>query len=187
MEGRSKSILLDFGCGVGATEEVLRKVFPKTTLVGVDISMKMLKLSQKLKINNAFYTLAGYSLPFRENSFDFIYCNGTFHHLNFSEHFVILKEFYRVLKQSGSLFLFENNPYNLYTRWAMKHIPFDKNARLCHPAYLIKLAKKAGFCIRQFSFLFFFPRSLRGLRFLESRLKWCPLGAQYCLSFLKVR
>ena len=57
--------------------------------------------------------------------------------------------------------------------------PFDENAILISARQLRFRVGRAGFRDPDISYRVFFPRTLRWLRPMESRLTWLPLGAQY--------
>src|SRR5262249_14196440 len=79
--------ILDFACGVGATETQLRARFPASQLDGIDDSKESLKAAESLAIpNTRFHDWQGERLPFDDASFDLIYSNGTFHHIPHERH-----------------------------------------------------------------------------------------------------
>lgn len=97
------STLLDLGCGTGYFSNVLKNMFPQSTLLGLDLAEGML-LQAKRTINNVTW-LAGdaENLPFKSNSVDIIFSNLA---LQWCHDFTkVLDEVYRVLK-SGGLFVF---------------------------------------------------------------------------------
>ena len=61
----------------------------------------------------------------------------------------------------------------------MRRIPFDRNAITLSPPAARRLLRKRGFQILRTDFLFYFPRQLSWLRWLELGLARLPLGAQY--------
>jgi ubiquinone/menaquinone biosynthesis C-methylase UbiE len=105
MEHDAKSVVLDFGCGVGRLSRRLSKYF--RGVLAVDISSVMLDLARK---NNSNYKNIEF-IQNRENnlkiiddeSVDFIYSNITLQHIPriFQEEYIA--EFCRVLKKNGVL------------------------------------------------------------------------------------
>ena len=77
------------------------------------------------------------------------------------------------------MFLFENDPWNVGTHLVMSRIPFDRDAQLISVPQAGRLLRDAGFTISGSTSLFFFPRPLKYLRFLEPALAPTRLGAQY--------
>ena len=62
----------------------------------------------------------------------------------------------------------------------MNRIPFDRGAKLVFPRQVRRLLHEAGFHSCALTrFLFYFPRPLAVLRFMEAWLARLPLGAQY--------
>jgi SAM-dependent methyltransferase len=115
-------------------------------------------------------------------SFDLCYCNGVFHHIEPQDRLPTLKRIKTALVRGGRLALFENNPLNPFTHLVMARIPFDREARCLWSGEARRLLAAAGFSPPQPTrFLFFFPRLLARLRFLEPRLARVPFGAQYLL------
>jgi SAM-dependent methyltransferase len=102
-----------------------------------------------------------------------------FHHIPHAQHVALLGEIKRVLKPAGRLFVFEHNPLNPLTRHAVDTCPFDENAELIRAGTMRARARQAGFGGADVKYRIFFPHFLRGLRPLEPRLTWLPLGAQY--------
>ena len=90
-----------------------------------------------------------------------------------------MAEIRRVLKPSGLLFVFEHNPLNPLTRHAVDTCPFDENAVLIRAPKMRRRVLDAAFADATINYRIFFPHALRGLRGLEPRLTWLPLGAQY--------
>jgi len=86
---------------------------------------------------------------------------------------------HRALRPGGTLALFENNPWNIGARMVMARIPFDRDAQMLSPWCASALLQGSGFEILSTDSLFFFPRFLQALRFLEPSLSSTLLGAQY--------
>jgi SAM-dependent methyltransferase len=174
--------ILEFGCGTGSTETYLKEIFPKAVICGVDASVESIRAAQKKSLDGvAFVHSDALKLPFPDDSFDLIYSNGTYHHIDPAHHERVLFEMLRVCRPGGSLFIFENNPNNPLMMRAMRNNPFDKDATVVPPARLRERAEAAGFLSRELCYYFFFPKRLRRLRPLEKWLGRFPFGAQYFL------
>lgn len=87
--------LLDVGCGSGFILRNARLYYK--TVIGVDISLEILKALQK----QGFLVVCADSdyLPFKDNAFDTITCFAVLHHLYAYEK--LFSETYRVLKKKG--------------------------------------------------------------------------------------
>ncbi len=172
--------ILDFGCGIGATETQLRERFPQARLDGVDSSRESLNAAESLGLRDATFTFSeSDTLPFAEASFDLVYSNGTFHHIPHEKHPKVLAELARVLKPGGDLFIFENNPLNPLTVRGMRNNPFDRGTKMVFPWSLRARVAAAGLRATTPYFYVFFPRPLKALRWTEPHLRHVPIGAQY--------
>ena len=75
--------------------------------------------------------------------------------------------------------IYEHNPYNPLTRYAVKTCPFDENAVLLRKNEVKKLLENTGLQTIIEEYRVFFPKLLKILRPSEQYLKWLPLGGQY--------
>ena len=101
--------ILDVGCGEGYYTRIFEK---NNKCIAVDLSINMIKLAKK-KSDNSFYCVADASfLPFRNEVFDYIFCNLVLMDVKNIKKFY--KECYRVLKEKGVLFVNITNPYVFY-------------------------------------------------------------------------
>jgi SAM-dependent methyltransferase len=172
--------ILDFGCGIGATEKVLRERFPSASIDAVDPSAESVKAAQSLGVRDAhFHVAEGSKLPFPAAAFDVIYSNGTFHHIDHAVHGAVFDELQRVLRPGGHMFIFENNPFNPLMVRGMKKNPFDAGTKMLFPWYLRRLVRRSGVRARTPRYYVFFPKALKALRWSERYLRSVPIGAQY--------
>jgi SAM-dependent methyltransferase len=176
--------ILDFGCGIGATEKYIRDYFPESLVYGYDTSTESIRQAQRLAVPRAeFMAGDGGPLPYPDGFFKLIYVNGTIHHIDPLERPRALAELKRVLAPGGAMFIFENNPLNPLMARAMRLNPFDEGVSAISVNEMEKLGYAAGFAVVNRWFYFFFPHFLRRLRRLEKKLEKLPLGAQYCVCF----
>lgn len=101
-------VVLDAGCGSGNVSFYLFKKVKK--IVGLDISNQAIdfakKQSKKLRLINAVFQTADLrKMPFKNDSFSKIICFEVVEHMDEANYSKILKEFYRVLKPGGLIFL----------------------------------------------------------------------------------
>jgi len=75
--------------------------------------------------------------------------------------------------------IYEHNPFNPLTCYAVNTCPFDENAVLLKPNRVKYLYHEAGLEVAMTEFRVFFPAILKLLRPLEKWMTWFPLGAQY--------
>jgi SAM-dependent methyltransferase len=172
--------ILDFGCGIGATEVLLRERFPGARLSAIDSSPKSIEAARAQAVPGAEYFVSeSERLPFADGAFDLVYSNGTFHHIDHGAHAALFAELRRVLRPGGDLFVFENNPLNPVMVREMRRNPFDRDARMLFPWYLRRCVARAGLRVQATRFYAFYPKQLKVIRWSERFLQRVPLGAQY--------
>ena len=120
-----KGDLLDFGCGRKPYEQL----FHVNKYIGID--MEQTGHEHKLSKVDVYYD--GQHIPFKENTFDSVFCSEVFEHVfNLDE---VLKEIHRVLIPDGKIlvtvpFCWHEHevPYDFgrYTSYGIKHI-MEKN------------------------------------------------------------
>lgn len=172
--------ILDFGCGIGATGEVLEAAFLQATIIGIDPSQESIVEARRLGLRRTeFIRAEGGATTLPENSVDLVYSNGVFHHILPKSRAVVLREIHRVVKPGGHIFIFENNPANPLMMRAMAKSPLDTNAQVLTAGELGSLVKDNGFFLLKTGYYFLFPHFLRFLRWSEPLFEPLPLGAQY--------
>jgi len=110
------TVLLDAGCGAGYWS-IAASYFNKK-IYGIDLTKKYLEYAKKLKKvfkrNNLDLELGKVEkMPYRDNSFDYIICYSVW---MFTDKEKALKEFYRVLKPGGKIYLGSIIGYSWYPR-----------------------------------------------------------------------
>jgi SAM-dependent methyltransferase len=110
-------IVLDAGCGSGKFSSAIAK-FKAKKVFGIDIGKTGLDFAKQQKKKREYCKIVSYkygsilNLPFKKNSIDIVWSNGVIHHTtNYSK---CLKEFSRLLKKNGRLFLYVNGSMGLY-------------------------------------------------------------------------
>ena len=148
-----KGKILDVGCGNG------RNLIPfaekNFTCEGVDFSIEMLNHAKskfkKLNLKSKFHVANMTDLPFKDNSFDYLICIASFHHLNKIDQQKTLLEFKRILKSNGKIyittwnklqlkFLFKNK--EVFIPWKIKDQSYQRYYYLFNHFELKKLLKK---------------------------------------------
>ncbi|MBS83430.1 MAG: malonyl-[acyl-carrier protein] O-methyltransferase BioC [Gammaproteobacteria bacterium] len=93
--------ILDIGSGTGYLSNKLKKIFPKSEIVCMDISSDMINLSKE-KYSNLLHLVADADdLPFKSLSFDFVISSFTFHWCKNIEK--ILSKITKILDNNGLL------------------------------------------------------------------------------------
>jgi SAM-dependent methyltransferase len=171
--------ILDYGCGTGDTTAFLSEVFPDAEVTGFDTAEGAIREARSQHESDRVHFESGAELPANER-FDLCYVNGVFHHIEPSRRVAVVRQIRNSLCTGGQFALMENNPWNVGTRIIMRRIEFDRDAIPISPPEAGRLLREGGFSeCGDPRWLFFFPRPLAFMRFLEPRLARFPLGAQY--------
>jgi len=184
LSGRARHRILDFGCGTGAATPFLLGLEGVGQLVGFDPSSRSIDVARR-RWRNPTARFVSSQEGLEPGSMDLAFCNGVFHHIPVLERLEACRSIHRTLRPGGVFAFWENNPWNPGTRWVMSRIPFDRDAITLSPPESRRLLRSAGFEILGTDFLFFFPRALAFLRFLDPLLRTVPLGAQYLVLAAK--
>lgn len=116
LELKGKERVLDIGCGDGKVTAEIASCVPNGSVLGVDNSEEMIKLSQSSYPANAFTNLRfqkgdASNLPFN-NEFDVIFSNATLHWI--LDHKPVLQGICKSLKRSGRVLLQMGGRNNAY-------------------------------------------------------------------------
>jgi len=177
--------VLDLGCGVGLMSRYVGEYFGE--LQGVDIAPGVVERAAAHFPEGKFQLYDGQRIPFEDASFDVAFTVCVLHHVPPEQWASLVAEMARVLKPGGLLYIFEHNPYNPLTRRAVSNCPFDADATLLTRSRSAALLKSAGLDAGEERYVLFFPWIGSGFRYIESGLRWLPLGAQYFVSGRRVR
>lgn len=94
--------VLDIGCGAGLDMFLIKKYLPLAYVVGVDISLPLLRLNKVFSIGT-IVKASGTTLPFKEATFNTVIMNGSFNLINQKEEF--LKNLSKILMTLSYLFV----------------------------------------------------------------------------------
>ena len=172
-------MVLDFGCGLGASTPLFLHELGAQRVTGVDVSEGLLDRARETFAGEPrarFATIDAHDAP---GSADIAFVNGVFHHIPVTDRAKALQYVRRTLRPGGLFAFWENNPWNPGTRYIMSRVSFDANAITLTPPEARGLLRAAGFEIVETDYLFIFPRALRLLRPLERLVARLPLGGQY--------
>lgn len=107
---RPSESVLDCGCGLGTHSAVIKKIFPKTRVFGLEFEPERVRLAALAVRSGKFLRGSIYALPFAPETFDKILCSEVLEHLDDDSD--ALSELHRVLKKSGTLAI--SVPYDKY-------------------------------------------------------------------------
>jgi len=116
--------VLDLGCGTGTFAPWFGPDY-----VGVDISSAYTSYARR-KYNKNFLVMDAQHLNLPEHSFDAIWVNGVFHHLNDQTVSAVLREMKRVLKTAGRAVVMEDIPSSLFISKLLGSLDVGDNIRL---------------------------------------------------------
>lgn len=144
--------ILEVAVGTGSAFVEVLKRNPHGSNTGIDVTIEMLSRAkskaEKLKIGN--YTLEvgdAYDLPYPDETFDIILNNYMFDLLPEQDFPLILKGFFRVLKQGGRLVMVNmTKPQHWYSSFA--ELIYRVRPSLlggCRGVYLLPYLEAAGF------------------------------------------
>ena len=152
--------ILDLGCGNGRYSIPFAK--NKFECYGIDFSKNMINNSKEsFKKNNLKATFKQGTLtkiPFKDDTFNYIICLASFHHLNKKEQSTSLKEMKRVLKPKGKLFIAVWNKWQprfifkskeQMIPWKIKDKTYQRYYYLFNIFEFKKLLKKYNFKIKK--------------------------------------
>lgn len=180
-------VIVDLGCGDGNCFQYIAEYIPGAKYYGIDVADRVIEEANK-KWNDRgaeFICYDGRHLPFDNDSFDIVFIACVLHHVPIREREDLLKECHRVLKENGMIMIFEHNMKNPLTKRVVKRCPFDEDAVMVAPKELTKMLNKSGFQKVNVRYTLFFPRKgvFNAFIPIESKIAWCPIGAQYyCIS-----
>ena len=177
--------ILNFGCGIGKSEEFINKYFSNCTICSVDISEKSIETAKeknKRFKNIEFIKYDSIEELSLNDKFDIIFVANVFHHIPEELHVRILNRLRTFLSPAGNLYVFEHNPQNPLTTKAFKTCEFDAGCKMIPPSLFINMCKEAGYKTIKRNYILFFPKFLSVFSGLEKYLKWCPAGAQYYIK-----
>ena len=111
--------LLEIGCGTGRGSCFASLKFPRGSAVGIDLLKESISASYKTakllkcKNNVEFVKCSAEKLPFKKESFQLVFSQGTFEH--FKDINKVMREQLRVLSKDGYLVVNVPQTYSYYT------------------------------------------------------------------------
>jgi SAM-dependent methyltransferase len=175
--------ILDFGCGIGLLARFIRQALPDARVHGYDESVEMVAEARRRLDSGVFTTDRGEL----DSDYDLVVAANVLHHVDPDRRAAVVSQMGERLGPAGRLAIFEHNPVNPLTRWAVSRCPFDEGVDLLPPAETRRHLARAGLGSIRVEYIVFFPRVMGWCRRWEPRLGWCPLGAQYVALAARAR
>ncbi len=152
-----KEKVLEVAVGTGAAFlEILKRVDKTNVVTGVDLSHRMLKKARHAAAKAGFTNIDLHqsdarSLPFEDNSFDVVFNNFMLDLIPLDDMPIILKEFWRVLKNGGRLVLVNMSKdkdgmtfyEKVYQATPIRLVPYLYGG--CRPVLMAEHTRQAGF------------------------------------------
>jgi 2-polyprenyl-3-methyl-5-hydroxy-6-metoxy-1,4-benzoquinol methylase len=173
---RAGGKLLDYGCGVGLLSSHLKRHLGAMRIDGFDVSKDSIS-----RVNESLLRQGTFSTDLDElgHGYDVIVLCNVLHHVEPDDRQKVIREASSHLARDGKLVVFEHNPINPLTRWAVSQCSFDEDAILLPIRETRAYFQPNELRLLWRDYIVFFPRWLAWFRPLEPFLGWCPLGAQY--------
>lgn len=111
---KPNSLTLDICCGTGDFSRIINKLYPKTKVIGLDISENMLQIAKSKNPQMVFIQGDCTSLAFKNNEFDYITIG--FGLRNIENRTLALSEIYRTLKPEGLFLHLDFGTHNLLSK-----------------------------------------------------------------------
>src|SRR4051812_26202417 len=133
--------ILEYGCGIGRNIRYLQGAYPSAEVVGTDISKASLDTA-RAENPGVRFEVEGPALELGQ--FDLIFVAGVFHHIPVADRATATRTIVERLSASGSVYVFEHNPFNPVTRRIVNTCPYDADAVLLRPSELRERLRQAG-------------------------------------------
>jgi ubiquinone/menaquinone biosynthesis C-methylase UbiE len=143
--GAKPEWILEVGCGTGYWLGTVRTVAP--SVYGLDYSLEMLRKAYERDSGNELVRATAEILPFRDASFDLIFCINAIHHFERFDRFIA--EARRLLRRDGTLAVIGMDPHHGRNYWCVyEYFPETKAidlARYPSSGQIIDAMLRVGF------------------------------------------
>ena len=175
----SQVTALDVGCGIGITDGHL--VAHLGHLHGVDVAGDAVDVAATQNPAVEYCNYDGRHLPFDDNAMDVAFAICVAHHVPVPERPAFAAELARVVRPGGLAVIFEHNPRNPLTRYAVSRCEFDKGVVLLTRKDSTTLLETPGLDVIEQRYIIFTPFNRPIIRSFERTINRLPLGAQHCV------
>ena len=120
-EYRENFKIIEIGCETGITTMLLSDKYKKTLLDLNPLAIELTQKTHKKLQKDADFIIADmFKIPIENNQFDIVFNAGVIEHFNTKERTEAFKEYSRILKDKGVMFIAFPNHYSLPYRLAYK-------------------------------------------------------------------
>ena len=175
----SQITALDVGCGIGITDGHLVDHFGH--LHGVDVAGDAVNTAATQNPGVEYCDYDGQHLPFDNETVDVAFAICVAHHVPVPERPAFTAEIARVVRPGGLAVIFEHNPMNPLTRYAVSRCEFDEGVVLLTRKETKALLESSGLEVIEQRYIIFTPFNHPIIRSIERSISWLPLGAQHCV------
>jgi SAM-dependent methyltransferase len=172
--------VVDVGCGVGSTDSHLVGRFKE--LRGVDTATETIKRAAAHNATVGYQPYDGRALPFEDGIVDLAFAINVIHHVPPVERPAFARELRRIVRPGGLVVVFEQNPLNPLTRFAVSRCEFDEGVVLLTQRSLTRLLVGAGLGVVEQRYIIFSTSDRPRVRAVERSLGWLPFGAQHYVA-----
>lgn len=172
--------MLDVGCGVGATDELLAPHVG--ALHGVDPAAEAIERATAANPTVTYQAYDGKTLPYDDASVDLAFAICVLHHVDVQHRPQFASELRRVVRPGGLAIVFEHNPYNPLTQRVVRNCEFDEGVVLLNRRTVQRFLRGAGLEPVEARFVIFSPYDKRWVPGVERRIGWLPAGAQHYVA-----
>jgi SAM-dependent methyltransferase len=173
--------VLDAGCGVGVTDEVL--VGEVGELHGLDSAELAVAAAIERNPKVSYSTTDGHEFGHPDGVFDATFAICVAHHVEpGSARAGFYRELARVTRPGGLVVVFEHNPLNPLTRLAVSRCEFDEGVVLIGRRALRRDLEAAGLDVVESRHVIFTPLQAAWAQRAERLVGWLPLGAQHVVA-----
>lgn len=169
--------ILDFGCGDGFLTHCIQNSFYNAEVIGFDIDVQQIEENKKQYPTIDFQSDESVIFAY-ERSIDLIYAVNVFHHIASKNRQGLIKKLLDIIKPSGSIIIFETNPYNLRSRSVFYKEHSQEISMLA--SGVLKAEVNNNYCSVATQYLY--PSISHKL---EPLLKYLPFGSLYALIIQK--
>jgi SAM-dependent methyltransferase len=176
----AKLSAVDVGCGVGSTDRHLTGHFKE--LYGIDTASETIKRAASNNPTVRYQPYDGKNLPFPDGDLDLAFAINVVHHVPPAQRAAFALELRRILRPGGLAVVFEQNPLNPLTRFAVSRCEFDAGVVLLTRGSLTRLLSESGLEAVEHRYIIFSTSDRPRVRSVERSIGWLPLGAQHYVA-----